>query len=225
MNAPALIPPGPSRRRAGSLLLTYGIVGVLLLGSLFAATVAVAWMGRDGFARVDQTIDEVVTVLDSTSAALDQADTSLGGVGVSLTEAAGALDGAIALAGTVSDGAGTLADQVGGFSILGQNPFSGVEQPLRDSAESLDALSIKLGAVALALADNAGDVTVLATRLGAVSESLQATRDRIAGVDTQLGGASLLAVIVVLATISQLMVPAVAAIWVGRRWRAENPKA
>ena len=128
MTSTASIPPGPSRRRAGGLLLTYGIVGVLLLGSLFAATVAVAWMGRDGFAWVDATSDEVVTFMDSTSAALDQAATTLVGVGVSLTETAGvldgtgALDGAATFAGFLSDGAGTLAEQVSGSASWARTP-------------------------------------------------------------------------------------------------------
>ena len=70
MTAPALIPPGPSRRRAGAACSPTAWSGVLLMGGLFVATVAVAFMGRDGFTRIDETIDEVVAVIDSTSAAL-----------------------------------------------------------------------------------------------------------------------------------------------------------
>lgn len=220
-----LIPPGPARRRAGTLLLTYGIVGVLLLGGLFAATLAVAFMGRDGFARVDETIDEVVAVIDSTSAALEQTDTTLAGVSVSLTETAGVIDEAAALTGIIADGATTLADEVGSFSVLGQKPLAGIEQPLRDMSDSLARLGVQLEATGAALADNAEDVEVLAARLGTVSETLMASRDRIANVDTQLGGAALLAMVVVLAIIGWLMVPAIAAIWVGRQWRRQNPAA
>jgi len=225
MTAASLIPPGPARRRAGTLLLTYGIVGVLLLGSLLVATGVVAFMGRDGFAQVDDTIAQVVAVLDSTTAALDQTDTTLAGVGTSLTETGGVVQEAFALSGIAASGASTLADQIGGFSLLGQNPFSGIEQPLRDISDSLQKLGAPLDAAGAALTKNAEDVIVLADKLGAVSVSLAASRDRIAGVDTQLTGAAMLGFLVIITIIGWLMVPAIAAIWVGRRWRKDNPKA
>jgi hypothetical protein len=221
--APALIPPGPARRRAGGWLLIYGVVGLLLMGGLFVATLTAGFMARDGFARVDETIDEVVAVLDSTGAALTQADTTLVGVSVSLTETAGAIDEAAALASILADGAVTLADTAGSFSILGQNPLEGVESPLREASTSLEELSLRLDATAVALADNATDVEALGERLGDVATSLGAARDRLAGVDTQLGGAGLTALVVILTLIAWLAVPAVVAIWVGRRWRRENP--
>ena len=220
-----LVPPGPARRRAGTLLLAYGIVGVLLLGGLFAATLAVAFMGRDGFERLDETIDEVVAVIDSTSAALVQADTTLAGVSVSLTATAAVIDEAAAVAGIAADGAVTLAEEVGGLSLLGQNPLAGIQQPLVDIGVSLEQLGIHLDAAGVSLEDNAQDVATLGERLGTVAETLTATRDRLANVDTQLFGAATLAIIVVLIILGWLAVPAVAAIWVGRRWRARNPKA
>ena len=42
--------------------------------------------------------------------------------------------------------------------------------------------------------------------------------------DTQLGLAGSVAALVILAIIGWLAVPAVAAIWIGRRWRRENPR-
>lgn len=223
MSAPALIAPGPSRRRAGTLLVTYGVLGILLMGVLFVATLSVAIMGRDGFTRIDQTVDEVVGVIDSTSAALDQADTTLAGVSVSLGETAAALDEAGVLAITLRDGAGTLADQAAAFNILGQSPFSGIVQPLKDAGSGLDALSGKLDSTAAALGTNAVDVAAMAVKLGAVSDSLVAARDRISSVDTSLNGAGALAMGVVLAIIAWLAVPAFAALWIGLRWRRENP--
>jgi len=219
-----LVPPGPARRRAGTLLLTYGIVGVLLLGRLFAATLTVAFMGRDGFERLDATIDEVVAVIGSTSAALEQADTTLAGVGVSLTDTAAVIDEAAALAGIAADGATTLSQEVAGFSLLGQNPFAGVQQPLADIGLSLEALGISLDVAGVSLGDNAQEVETLGERLGTVAVALTATRDRLASVDTQLGGAATLAIIVLLTILGWLAVPAIAAIWVGRQWRAQNPR-
>jgi hypothetical protein len=67
------------------------------MGVLFTATLTAAYMGRDGFTKVDETIDEVVAVLDTTSAALRSADTTLTGVGESLTATSDALVEAVAL--------------------------------------------------------------------------------------------------------------------------------
>jgi hypothetical protein len=225
MTVPAPIISGASRRRAGTLLLTYGIIGLLLMGGLFLATVSVAFMGRDGFARLDGAVDDVVAVIDSTTAALEQADTTLAGVSVSLGETASALDEAGSLAIILRDGSGTLAEQAGSFSILGQSPFGGIVEPLRDAGASLDTLSGKLATTSAALGANATDVAAMAGRLGAVADSLAAARDRIAGVDTQLGLAGGLGIGVILAIIAWPAVPAVAAIWLGRRWRRENPRA
>lgn len=218
-----LIPPGPSRRRAGNLLLTYGILGALLMGVLFVALLGAAVMGRDGFTDVDATIDEVVGVLDSTTAALQQADTTLTNVGTSLEETAFVVDEAVKLSGILSDGATTLADTAQSFCILGQCPLKGVQQPLADASGSLEELSVKLTAVGAALADNATDVTAMGAKLGDVATSLARTRDRLAGVDTQLTTSALLAIGVLMAIVAWLAIPAFAAVWVGRRWRRENP--
>src|SRR3954454_16733645 len=109
MAAPALIQPGPTRRRAGTLLLTYGIVGVVLMGVLFAALLAAAVMGRDGFTNVDETIDQVVAVLDSTTAALQQADTTLTNAATSLQDPSAVVEEAVGLSKILSDGAITLS--------------------------------------------------------------------------------------------------------------------
>src|SRR4051794_33887972 len=120
MSAPVLIQPGPSRRRAGNLLLTYGIAGVLLMGVLFVALLVAAFMGRDGFTNVDATIDQVVTVLDSTTAALEQADTTLTNVGASLGDTSAVVEEAVGLSKILSDGAHTLAGKAATFCVLGQ---------------------------------------------------------------------------------------------------------
>jgi len=223
MSAPALIQPGPTRRRAGTLLLTYGVLGVLLMGVLFVALLAAAVMGRDGFTNVDATIDQVVSVLDTTTAALEQADTTLTNVGTSLEDTSAVVEEAVNLAAIVSDGAVTLADKAGGFCILGQCPLAGVDQPLMDASKSLAELGGKLGTVGESLGTNATDVTAMGQKLGDVAVSLAATRDRLANIDTQLTGSVLIAIGVILAIIAWLTVPAFAAIWVGRRWRRENP--
>jgi hypothetical protein len=223
VNPSPLVPPGAARRRAGTALLAYGLFGLVLLGGLALATLVAGVMGRDGIERVDEAIDEVVAVLDATTASLRQGDVTLTNVGVTLGTAATALDEASGLASSLADAAEQLAATASSFEILGQQPFGGVAEPSQSAAESLDRLATQIDAIAEALTTNAQDVTALGDRLGTLADSLTVSRDRLAAVDTSLGGAGLLALGVLLAIIAWLMVPAVAAVAVGRRWRRENP--
>ncbi len=223
MTAAPLLAPGPARRRAGTLLLAYGVTGILLLGGLFLVTLSVAFMGRDGFARLDAAIDVGVGVIESTSQALTQADATLVGVGTTLQETSTTLAEAGALTLVLRDGAGTLADQAAAFSLIGQTPFAGIADPLREAATGLDDLSGRMETTGATLDTNALDVAGMAVRLGAVAQQLDAANERLAGIDTQLGPAGMLGTAVILAIIGWLMAPALAAIWVGRRWRREVP--
>jgi hypothetical protein len=218
-----LVRPGPERRRAGTALLAYGLVGLLLLGGLAVAVVGAGIMGRDGFTRLDDTIDEVVAVLDSTAASLQQAEVTLTGVGTSLEATADVLAEAAVLTGIASDGAATLADTAGSFGVLGQRPLDGMVEPLLEAGESLDRLGVSLAEASASLDVNADDIRALGERLGTLAENLTVVRDRIAGVDTQLGGAAAVVIGVVLVMLGWLAVPALAATWIGRRWRRENP--
>ena len=73
-------------RRSGTLLVAWGLAGLVLLGAIGIGAGVVAVNGIDGFDRVGAVLDEIVTVIDSTQAGLETGATTLGNVGVSLAD-------------------------------------------------------------------------------------------------------------------------------------------
>ncbi len=225
MTAPALIPPGPSRHRAGTALLAYGVVGVMLLGGLLLALVATAASAQGMVETLETARDELVVTLDEIDAALQTSEQTLTGVSTSLEETGASLVQAGVLASILAPGTSGLADQASSFGILGQLPFEGMAQPLRDVSISLQELSGRLDAAGVSISGNGPTVAALGARLGGVSDSLQASRDRLDDFDPSGGIWVTIALSAIGLLVIWLMVPAVVAVWIGRRWRRENASA
>jgi len=224
MSAPPLIPPGPLRRRAGSLLLAYGIVGILLMGILLAATATAAFLARDGFTVVDDAIAEAAAVLDETDAALRSAESALAGISVGLGEAALTFEEATTVTGDLGAASSSVGDLASGFEIFGQKPLGALAGPFTSAGTSLVDLSARTSTVAGALRGTAEDVTELGGHVGAIATQLAESRLQIDEGDPRLGISGTLAVLVILGIIVWLGAPGVIAVWVGLRWRRENPK-
>jgi hypothetical protein len=223
VSAPFLVTPGRERRRAGNALLAYGLVGVILLTGLF---LVLGYAGLKLAANADQIAaarDELVTTLDRVMTALDRAATTMHGAAVSLRDSSEAIGEASSLASIAAGGGSKLATTAQDFGILGQKPFAGVAGDLGAASESLSRLSGQLETISGSVATNATDVGDLATSVSGVSTALAANRDRIASVPLDAGGPVLVVTIVMLLLIAWLAVPAFAALWIGRRWRRENP--
>jgi hypothetical protein len=139
-------------------------------------------------------------------------------VGTSLGASADALRSASDLALLVSDGANRLADQAG-FSILGQQPFVGFTDDLQKIAGQTQALSQSLGQTAGSLTQNGTDVQALGAKLGVISEDVAGIRTSVAALDLDYASWVWLGALVALIILGWLAVPAVAALWLGRRWR------
>ena len=223
MTATLLIPPGPARRRAGTALLVYGSVGVMLLGGFLTALLFTAFHAQDVLGTLDTARDEIVVALDDVHAALQTSEATLTGVSASLEETGDSLVEAGLLASILGPGTSVLADQAGSFGILGQQPFAGMAEPLRDVSTSLEELSARLDAAGVSISDNAPTLATLGTRLGSVAVSLQVSRDRLAGFDLSIGVSATVALLALVVALVWLMVPAFVALWIGRRWRRENP--
>jgi hypothetical protein len=217
------VAPGPARRRAGTALLAYGSVGIVLLGGFLAVLLFTAVQAQDVLSTLDASRDEVVAALDDVTAALQTSGETLNGVSASLEETGSALIEAGRLAAIIGPGTSVLADQAESFSIFGQRPLEGMASPLRDASTSLEALSARLDAAGISIDANAPSVETLGTRLAGVAGSLQASRDRLAQFDLSLGVWAYLALIAFVVLVIWLMVPAIVAFWIGRRWRRENP--
>ncbi len=206
------------RRRAGSALLSWGVVGLVVLAVFaaavgFAATRIQAALGTFGTER-----DRLVVLLDNTSSALDTAGQAIDHAGTSLGDAGAALGDAGTLAGTVSIGARNLVD-VATLSILGQQPFAQFADSLNAVAGDSDRLAASLASASVSIAGSTTDLGTLEGRLRAIHDQIGLVRGDLSAMDVGSGGWLPAAVMGAVALIVWLAIPAVAAIWLGLRWR------
>lgn len=219
MTASLPLPGHRERARAGTALLIYGIVGVLLLSGLLVGLLVAAVRATDMLATLDTQRDVIVAALDEVDTALQTSETTLGGVSVSLDETGASLAEASVLASLIAPGTSLLADRAESFGVLGQRPFDGLAGPLRDVSGSLEALSTRLEAAGASITRSGPRVEALGERLGSVATRLEASRERLAAFDLSVGVSAVLTFLGLILLVLWLMVPAIAAIVIGRRWR------
>ncbi|HJP89606.1 MAG TPA: hypothetical protein VJ850_11280 [Candidatus Limnocylindrales bacterium] len=213
------------RRRLGSALLGFGAVGLALLIAL-AALVA---LSLDGLGRAATDLAsqraEAVAMLEPAASALDEAATSAEHAGASLNSAGGAARQAADLMNQLAGAFDGLA-QLGSFDILGARPFggltgqfSGVAAQARDLSASLTTTAVALDANVTDSATVAKDLRTLADQLAKLRDSVDDTAAAPASDPARAGTLLRIAMLVVLALLAWLAVPAIAAIELGRRWR------
>jgi hypothetical protein len=213
------------RRRRGTALIGFGAVGLALL---LALAVIVA-LSLDGLGRAATDLagqrDSAIAMLEPAADALDKAATSAANAGASLTSASAAARRASALTTQLAGAFDGLAE-LGAFEILGARPFGALTGEFTSVATEARTLSRDLVTTADALDANVTDSTTVAADLRTLSDQLQRLKDSVqAGAsptaDPATTGTLLrIALVVILALLAWLAVPAVVAIELGRRWRA-----
>jgi hypothetical protein len=215
------------RRRLGSALVGFGVIGLLLLGTL----AVLLGLSLDGLGRTATDLarqrTEALALLEPAAAALDEAATSAANAGTSLTAAGTAARQAADLTGQLAGAFDGLA-QLGAFDILGARPFGGLTGQFTGVATQARELSSNLTTTAATLDANVTDSAMVASDLRALADQLERLRTSVAGngagpaTDPAAAGTLIrVAMLVVLALLAWLAVPAVVAIEFGRRWRRE----
>jgi hypothetical protein len=212
------------RRRLGSALVGFGAVGLALL----LALAVIVGLSLDGLGRAATDLagqrESAIAMLEPAADALDRAATSAANAGASLTSAGGAARRASALTTQLAGAFDGLA-QLGAFEILGARPFGALTGEFSSVATEARTLSGDLETTADALDANVTDSTTVAADLRTLADQLDRLRDSVrAGgsptTDPATAGTLLrIALIVILALLAWLAVPAVVAIELGRRWR------
>lgn len=213
------------RRRLGSALLGFGAIGLALLIAL-AALVA---LSLDGLGRAATDLakqrTEAVAMLEPAASALDEAATSAERAGASLNSAGGAARQAADLMNQFAGAFDGLA-QLGAFEVLGARPFgaltgefSGVAAQARELSGSLTTTAVALDANVSDSATVAKDLRTLADQLARLRDSVDHTSSAPADDPAQAGTLLRVALVVILALLAWLAVPAIVAIELGRRWR------
>jgi hypothetical protein len=221
MSTPALLMEPRGRRRAGSLLLVFGLVGSIVLGGLFLVLGYAALRVDSSLTRVSQARDQVVLILDHASAALTTAGGITGNLSDTVTHTSAAVEGGAEVAAQLSGTTSSLAGTASTFGILGQHPFAGVSDGLQQTSSTLEQMSQQLAAAATSLGASAPQVATVGDKLTTIAADLDAIRAQLAGLNLDLEYALLLVLGVLMVLIAWLLVPALTAIWLGRRWRRE----
>jgi hypothetical protein len=216
---------GWPRRRLGTALLGFGAIGLALLLTL-AVLVA---LSLDGLGRAATDLarqrDEAIAMLEPAAAALDEAATSAANAGSSLTTAGAAARRAAELTNRLAGAFDGLA-LLGSFDVFGTRPFGGLTEQFTGVATEARALSADLTTTASALDANVTDSATVAADLRAIADQLERLQGSAGGNEgtsasdpAAAGNLLRLALAVILALLAWLVVPAIAAIEIGRRWR------
>jgi hypothetical protein len=211
---------GVDQRRAGTTMLVFGVIGVVLAGFIALALVGTAIAARDlderlvaDQARLAETLDELATTTAAVVTSMDNAAATLEASSASVLHARDVLD-ALATATT------SLADGLE-ISILGSQPFAGAAARFRTFSEQVAIFREDASGIADRLTANAEDMSALAVRVGSTEARLRDYAERIAE-NTRIGAiGTWIAVGVLLGGLlaAWLAVAAGACAWAGWRLR------
>ena len=155
-----------SRRAAGWLLVTYGLLGLVLVGSG-------ALVGLDAADRFERLASDADAAITSAAAATDAAADSFASVDTSLTEARASADAAAALSREASGTLSALATAMS-LSIFGAQPLLPLAAEFTTSAEQAAELAETLDGVGASLGDTRTDLARVAPELQNLSDELAA---------------------------------------------------
>jgi hypothetical protein len=212
------------RRRLGMGLIAFGVIGLVLIasaGGLVLASLSAVGDAATGFERQRT---QIVGMLGPASDALERAASSASNAGSSLAKTRDSAAQAATLMTRLSESFDSLA-ALGSFDLLGARPFAGLSGQFSQVATESRTLSTDLATAAAAMDANITDSASVATDLQALSDqlaelnvSLGASPD---GTNPTPASSSLpvdLAKIVLIGLLLWFAVPAIAAVWIGRRW-------
>jgi tetrahydromethanopterin S-methyltransferase subunit F len=211
---------GTERRRLGTGMVVFGVVGVLLAGIIGVGLVA----GAVAMRNLD---DRLTTQQASLADSLDRAGASLG----QLASTAGNASTTLATSGVAVAHAGQVLDELANVSsdlqqtldiaILGQRPLASAASKFGDLATQARVFSGDAAALAAALATNAADVTAVATQIQSLQDRATALSDQVRNFE---GTGTLVRLLTAGVLLAGLMVVwfavlALGVAWAGRRLR------
>ncbi len=204
------------RRRLGRLMIAYGLVGLLIIVAVASGLGYASIRLGDVASRLDTQRDTMVRVLDSVDRAIRSAGDSTERLDTTLTASKTAISEGAALSRLLSEASRSIVG-LGSVQILGQQPFTGLAASFGVVADQAQALASSLDRTSSALEANASDVSALGQRLDDVSAELRGIRRTLAAVDLDGAMAVQLALLVLICLLVWLALPALLAIWIGRR--------
>lgn len=166
-------------RVLGSLLIVYGLSGVVLLG-LLAGTLAPPLDEVEALATsVGEQRTAALEALDEAATTARQTATSVRNVDTSLAQAKVATDRAAGLSGGVARSMRELAVAMT-IDLFGIQPLIGLVPSFEASAANLDLLATDLAAIGAALDTSRGDAATVAGGMDDLADSIDELRDAVA---------------------------------------------
>jgi hypothetical protein len=212
------------RRRLGTILIAYGVLGLVLFVALAVGLFAAGSLLSDAPERASAAIGRVVAVLDSTGDTLASVESALGGAQTTLSDTAATIDGA---ATTLSNISGTL-HQVGAglsaVSILGAAPLAAVGSAVNSLGDQVGSIGTQIAGLSSNLTTNAADMATVAADLDTLQTDLEELRDALVGLDLESAGRTIQLVrYALLAIVAWLAVGSALLAWFG--WRLRQPRS
>ena len=211
------------RRRVAWGLVAYGLVGIVL-----AATCAFLLLrSMPLLASVDRQRTEIVHSLDLTADAIADIELGAGRAGDSLRSAAASARNAATLSDDLAATMASLRDTSTDLSILGSHPFGPLADDFDRVAGRANSLASSMTALAGSLDLNTADFESVRTDAVALRFQVARLRDTLAGDGASLAGSLGGLMLVALAVLLWLTVPAIASLALGIAWLrvTEGPSA
>ncbi len=173
---------GVERRRLGTALLAFGLIGMVLAGIIAAGLIAGGIAARNlddrigadqarlsvSLHRITASIDKLATTTDHAAATLNTTSALIDEAGVVIEDLAGVSD---ELAGNLD------------FSILGQQPLAGAAQRFSEFGARLRTFQGMTGGLSDNLETNANDLTGLTAEIEQIGLMTEDLADRVDAFD------------------------------------------
>jgi hypothetical protein len=170
---------GVDRRRLGTALLAFGLVGMILAAIIAAGLIAGGVAARNLDDRIAADQVKLSLALHRMTTSIDTLATSTAHAGATLNTTSALIDESGLVIGDLAGVSDELANNLG-FSVLGQQPLAGAAGKFRDFSVRLKAFQGMTGGLSDALSTNADDLTSLT---GEVNQIGVMTADLAARVD------------------------------------------
>jgi hypothetical protein len=173
---------GIDRRRLGTGMLVFGLVGVLVAGVVAVALVIGGFSARNlddrlaaDQARIGASLTRLSATMESLAITMENAGTTLETSSAAMGDAEAVLDTAAASMVSLS---GAL-----NISILGSQPFAGASRNLEELARTIDAFKGKATTLGMNLHQNSVDAGVMTAQVRDLKTQLNELAVRVTGFD------------------------------------------
>lgn len=158
-------------RIAGTALIVWGVVGMVLLALFFNGLAGPISDLNDMAASLAAQRTAAVAAIDRAKTTIDKTATGVRGMETSLADAKAAIDRSSGIATNVAATMSGLADKMQ-IQIFGLQPLAGLSSGFSDAATQLGGLSTDLSTIGQSLDANRDDAQAVAQSLDDLSSSL-----------------------------------------------------